>query len=119
MTKKILIVDDDKDITMVFAMKLKQLGYETIASLSGEEAMEKLSENPDLFLLDIQLSGMSGIELAEKIKSDTSHKDKPMIFISGKVDQEKGGIPDLPNSDFLVKPCSFEKLHEKIKNMIG
>ena len=75
--QRILIVDDEEDICMILSYSLQKAGYETLVAHSAEEALELLqspianSPSPiSLILLDIMMDGMSGLEMAEKLRSD-------------------------------------------------
>jgi DNA-binding response OmpR family regulator len=67
---KILVVDDDKEIVELLSIYLKNEGYEPIAAYSGKEALTKLSTNPEiaLMILDIMMPQMSGLKLSKKLE---------------------------------------------------
>ncbi len=66
---KILIVDDEADIREILNFNLSNEGYEIIEAESAEEAWEKLSENPQLILLDVMMEGQSGFQFANVVKN--------------------------------------------------
>ena len=70
---KILVVDDDKEIVELLSIYLKNEGYEPIAAYSGKEALTKLSTNPEiaLMILDIMMPQMSGIEVIKEVRKDS------------------------------------------------
>ena len=71
MAKKVLIVDDEKNIVDIIAFNLKREGYEVIKAFNGEEGVEKtFSEEPDLILLDIMMPKLDGYEACKKIYRD-------------------------------------------------
>ena len=81
--QRILIVDDEEDICMILSYSLQKAGYETLVAHSAEEALELLqspnslitSSPIDLILLDIMMGEMSGLEMAEKLRSDIGYRE--------------------------------------------
>jgi CheY-like chemotaxis protein len=83
--KRVLIVDDEKVITMTLAWIFKGKGYETATAYSAEEAMRLLGEwIPQLAILDVSLPGMNGVDLAIHIRGRCP--DCQLLLISGKPD---------------------------------
>lgn len=67
MDRKILIVDDEKNIVDIIAFNLKKEGYTVITAADGEEGVQKaMEENPDLILLDIMMPKLDGYEVCKK-----------------------------------------------------
>ncbi|MGD9015261.1 MAG: response regulator [Candidatus Omnitrophota bacterium] len=121
--KKILIVDDDKDICEITKKRLTQAGYETMAALSGQEAISICQANhPDLVLLDIAMPDMDGYLACEKIRQDDKTKDIPVLFVTGKGLLPKGidkHCQDLGASGYISKPFQIEELLKKITDILG
>ena len=87
--QRILIVDDEEDICMILSYSLQQAGYDTLIAHSAEEALELLqspiAHNPSpiaLILLDIMMGEMSGLELAEKLRSDIGRSQSELLDAS-------------------------------------
>lgn len=81
--KRILIVEDDPDIARLLADQLHAEGYTTTIAASGEAALEEVArELPDLITLDIQLPGMDGIEVAQRLAMDPATTDLPVLVVS-------------------------------------
>ena len=115
--EKILLVDDEVDILEFLKYNLEQEGFEVLSSSNGKDALEKISQNPDLIVLDIMMPGMDGYELYQQIKKEISLQDIPIIFLtakSGETDEIKG--LDLGASDYIQKPISPKKLVARIKS---
>lgn len=115
--KKILLVDDEEDILEFLKYNLEQEDFEVLVSTNGKEALKKISQNPDLIVLDIMMPGMDGFELYQQIKNNKSSQDIPIIFLtakSGETDEIKG--LDLGASDYIQKPISPKKLIARIKS---
>ena len=128
--KKILIVDDERDIVIYLSTLLKENGYQVLQAQSAEEALEKiLDERPDLVCLDIMMPKQSGIALYRKFKLDDRSKDIPAIFISafGMADKFTGeGFrkyvpePEVPEPlAYLEKPVQVPRLLDLIQEAVG
>jgi two-component system alkaline phosphatase synthesis response regulator PhoP len=113
---KILLVDDEPDIVEFLKYNLEQNGYDVIVGHDGLQALKKLSENPELIILDIMMPHLDGYEVYHKIRENKNFKDVPIIFLtakSGETDEIKG--LELGASDFVQKPISPKKLIARIK----
>ena len=115
--KKILLVDDEVDILEFLKYNLEQEKFEVLVSTNGKDALKKISQNPDLIVLDIMMPEMDGFEVYQQIKSNKSSQDIPIIFLTAKsseTDEIKG--LDLGASDYIQKPISPKKLIARIKS---
>ena len=113
---KILLVDDERDIVEFLQYNLEQKGYEVIVGYDGLEALKKLSENPDLIILDIMMPHLDGYDVYKKIRENEKFKNIPIIFLtakSGEVDEIKA--LELGASDYVQKPISPKKLLARAK----
>lgn len=114
---KILIVDDDRDLSFITADTLESYGYEVMSAANPDEAFALL-ENVQfqLILLDINLPGMSGFEVCQELRRISK---VPVIFASartGEEDKIKG--LDIGGDDYLEKPYSLKELLARIKALI-
>jgi CheY-like chemotaxis protein len=122
---KILVVDDEEDVQPLFIQRFrKEIKNGEMAftfALSGEEAMTYLEKNHSeviLILSDINMPGMSGLELLKNIRS-TYEKPPPvvmMITAYGDAENYKQSM-ELGANDFLTKPLDFHNLKEKLKHI--
>lgn len=122
---KILVVDDERDVQSLFKQRFRKeirngdLDFEF--AYSGEEALvyiEKFRHEAVLILSDINMPGMSGLDLLDRIKQKL-HEPPPtvmMITAYGDADNYKRAM-ELGADDFLTKPVDFKILKEKIKNI--
>lgn len=113
--KKILIVDDDKDIVALITTFLREEGYEIITARKGDEAFDLVVEKgPDLALIDGLIPGIHGFDLCKKIKEDAGIQKKPKIVIMSSLYKSRKykyeAIDDFKADDYLVKPFSKEQL---------
>lgn len=116
MKEKILIIDDAPE-NIDFLVGILKETYKLVAARSGEKALQLAqSENaPDLILLDIMLPDMDGIEVCRRLKSDTATENIPVLFITGKTDDEaiQQGF-EVGGADFIAKPFHFHLVKSRI-----
>lgn len=123
---KILVVDDEEDIKFLFLQKfrkeIKNGEYEFLFSLSGEEALRVLREKHPtvvMILSDINMPGMSGLSLLEKVKSQFENPSPKVMMITAYGDENNyKSAMQLGADDFLTKPVDFEQLKSKLKVMM-
>ena len=120
---KILVVDDEKDVQVLFEQRfrneIKTHEIEFVFAYSGEEAMTYLNGNNHkavLILSDINMPGMSGLDLLEKIKQQFQAPPPLVMMITAYGDKENYETAmKLGADDFLTKPVDFISLKEKLK----
>jgi len=122
---KILVVDDEADVqplfTQRFRKEIKSGEMMFTFALSGEEAMEYLEQNHSeviLILSDINMPGMSGLELLRNIRS-TYEKPPPVVMMITAYgdDENYRQSMELGANDFLTKPLDFNNLKDKLKHI--
>jgi two-component system alkaline phosphatase synthesis response regulator PhoP len=113
---KILLVDDEPDIVEFLKYNLEREKFKVLESYSGEEALNLLTEKPDLIILDIMMPGMNGYEVCKQIKANIQFKDIPVVFLTA-LSQESDEIRGLEagGSDFIKKPISPPKLIARVR----
>jgi len=112
---RILMVDDEERFRTTTAKILSRKGFETILASSGEEALEKLAEKPDVVILDVKMGGMDGHETLERIKA--SLPDVPVIMLTGHGDSPGANKAFKTGAfDYLAKPCDIDLLAGKIQD---
>jgi len=118
---KILIIDDEKDITSIISKVLeKEKTFETDIANSGFHAGIKLTEfKPDVVILDIILDDIDGKEFFKRIKQGPELSNIKVIGISGKIDlSEEQSLINLGFDAFIRKPFKISKIKEKIFELI-
>jgi len=116
MKKKILIIDDEKMNIIALAHFLKQ-HYEIIVAADGASGFETAEKHiPDLILLDIIMSEMSGFDVIKKLKKNENTKNIPVIFITGlsSEEDENEGL-SLGAADFIPKPFNQSIVKKRIE----
>jgi CheY-like chemotaxis protein len=120
--KKILVVDDEQDVRLLFEQRFrKEIRNEVISfvfAYSGEEALNYLHGHEHeavLILSDINMPGMSGLDLLKKIKQEHKHPPPVVMMITAYGDSENYETAvSLGADDFLTKPLDFTLLKEKL-----
>jgi two-component system response regulator VicR len=114
LSKKILIVDDEKNIADILKFNLKKEGYETIEAYDGEEAINlALTQGPDLILLDIMLPKMDGFTVCRKLRQSIS---TPILMLTAKEEEvDKVLGLELGADDYITKPFSPRELMARVK----
>lgn len=120
---KVLVVDDERDVQILFQQKfrkeIKRQEVEFAFAFSGEEALEYLNENAQeavLILSDINMPGMSGLVLLDKIKSKYHNPPPVVMMITAYGDEQNyNEAKKLGADDFLTKPVDFQGLKGKLK----
>jgi len=111
---KLLVVDDEIDITEVTQKFFTKRGIETFTASEGNEAIQIIQEkNPDLILLDYNLPGLSGKEILKKIREEFKLGTKVIIVTGFEIEEIKNETKDLGVQDYVHKPLDLNKL-EKI-----
>jgi len=121
--KKILVVDDEKEIRELIKERLTQSDYAVMTASDGQEAVIIAEANqPDLILLDIAMPKMDGYQTSEKLRKDSKTKNIPILFLTGK-DLGDHGIMEHCNSlgacGYIPKLSSLKELLEKIQEIVG
>lgn len=114
--KRILIVDDTKDILVLVSRRLQSWGYEALTADSGEDGLRIAQEQvPDLVLLDIMMPKLKGREVCARLKANPKTQKIPVIFLTslGLADHVKAGM-DLGADDYIVKPFEAAELKDRI-----
>lgn len=111
--KKILLVDDEESIHLLYRDELEEEGYEIHSALTGEEALEKLGIlSPDLIILDINMPGMNGIEALRRIKEINS--EIPVILCSA-YQEFKQDLASWASDEYIVKSSNLDELKAAVK----
>ena len=114
--KRILVVDDTKDVLQVVSRRLQSWGYEAQMADSGEEGLRIAEEQlPDLILLDVMMPKLKGREVCARLKANPKTQKIPVIFLTalGLADHVKAGM-DLGADDYIVKPFEPAELKDRI-----
>ncbi|MBR9677126.1 response regulator [Candidatus Woesearchaeota archaeon] len=118
----ILIVDDEPHMVELEKGILETNNYTVLSATSGEEALKVLEkQTPDLTILDMMMPGMSGRELAEKIRANTKTKNLKIIFVTVARFSEIGKelLNDLSVLDYITKPFDNQDFLKRVKKALA
>jgi PAS domain S-box-containing protein len=111
--RSILVIDDDPDVRDFIAAALEEQGYDVIHAADGRDGVRRFERvRPDLVIVDFIMPGMSGADVARKIRAKVA--DQPILFVSGYSETEavKRTAPDAP---LLTKPFRADALHKAVR----
>src|SRR3989338_11664191 len=124
---KILIIDDDPDISEAIKVVLESKNYKVDNAGSGEEGLKKVKiDNPDLIILDIMMEkGDTGFDVARELKNDPSAKHIPILMLTAIKEKtgldfkkEAGDETWLPVDDYVEKPLKPDQLIAKVEKLL-
>ncbi len=119
MNARILVADDEEDICAILKFNLSKEGCDVVTVNSAEDAMALNPASFNLLLLDVMMGGMSGFELARRLKSDPLTAGIPVIFITAR-DTEDDAVEglDLGADDYISKPFSIREVVSRVKAVL-
>ncbi len=115
--KKILLVDDEESIQLLYYEEFSDDGYAVVSAMNGEEAIEKFKADiPDLVILDIQMPGMNGIEVLRQMKMINPNIP---IILSSAYHEYKQDLGAWASDEYVVKSADIDELKKAVKKFIG
>ena len=117
MSRRVLVVDDEKLIVKGIRFSLEQDGYDVDCAYDGEEAVEKAKENKyDIILLDLMLPKMDGLEVCQQIRE---FSNVPIVMLTAKgEDMDKILGLDYGADDYITKPFNIKEVILRINNLL-
>lgn len=117
----VLIVDDYPDAIEVWEFYLRSEGFTVLTAANGQVALEKaLAGRPDLVVMDLELPGLSGYEVARRLRADDGTRDIPLIAATGcSHDAQLAEARAIGFDTVLVKPCDPAELVLEIRRLIA
>ncbi|RLA93634.1 MAG: response regulator [Deltaproteobacteria bacterium] len=116
-SKKILIVDDEEPIRMLYKSELEEEGYKIFLAANAHQALEIVEkESLDLVVLDIKMPGMDGIEAMQKI---VGKKKEVPIIINSAYPHFKESFMTWVADEYVVKSSNLQELKDKIKQILN
>ncbi len=118
MTRPILIVDDEAAVTLALESFFESKGYPVVRAFYGDQAIALIEQNqPSVAVLDLQMPGVNGIAVLEKIRQ--SHPNVKTLVITGHSDKYQKDLDRLKPDAILLKPVSLEDLTRQIDALLG
>jgi DNA-binding response OmpR family regulator len=120
MAKKVLLVDDERDLLELLTINLERDGYSVDTASTASEALNRIAENrPDIILLDVMLPDMSGTKLANQLKNSPDTSSIPIILLTAR-DSETDIVVGLSMGadDYVTKPCSRAVISARIEAVL-
>ena len=113
---KILLVDDEESIQIVYREEFEDDGYQVISALNGEDGLVKFTEEkPDIVILDIQMPGMNGVEVLRKMKM--LNPSIPVI-LSSAYQEFKRDLGTWASDEYVVKSGDIEDLKNAVRRLV-
>jgi DNA-binding response OmpR family regulator len=118
--KRILIVDDEVYMLHILEFSLHMEGMEVVSASSGQEALQKISEEPpDLIILDVLMPEMDGYEVCRRLKQEENTRAIPIVFLTAKDSRHDRAFGlDLGASAYITKPFSPQTLIDTIADLL-
>lgn len=115
--QKVLIIEDEADLNRVLRSYLERAGFQVISSYRGDEGLSLFDQqNPDLILLDLNLPGVDGIDVARQIRRKS---EVPIIMITARVDETDRLIGlELGADDYIIKPYSPREVVARVRAVL-
>ena len=115
--KKVLIIEDEKDLAELLAFNLEKDGFAATCVHDGKQGLERaVSDPPDLILLDLMLPGMLGTDICKELRKDQRTANIPIIMITAKSDEIDRVVGfEVGADDYIVKPFSMREVGLRIK----
>lgn len=118
--KKILIIEDNKDIAKLLQIRLEMEGYQAITAADGNEGLRLAkSSGVDLIILDLMLPGLPGEEICRQLRKENGPKKLPVIMLSAKDTDADMVLGKVIGADlYMSKPFDIEELLQKIESLL-
>lgn len=119
MNKKVLVVEDDFDISEIIEIVLTQEQYAVFTSATGQDVVELINKHhPDVILLDIRLGNLDGMQICRYLKDEKICSNTPIILMSAHV-VNADIIDETCADDFLPKPFDIDNLINKVNKAVN
>jgi phosphate regulon transcriptional regulator PhoB len=120
MQKKVLVVDDEKDIVDLIAYNLEKEGFATLRAYDGEAALDLVkAKKPDLIILDLMLPGVRGLDVCRFIRKNPDTETLPIIMLTARSDQTDKILGlEIGADDYITKPFNVRELIARVRAVL-
>ncbi|MBM4017411.1 MAG: response regulator [Planctomycetes bacterium] len=120
MSRKVLVADDEAPIANVVAMKLRAAGLEVTVAFDGGEAYERaLADRPDFMITDLQMPGMSGLELCARLAAELAGGVPTILLTAKGFELDPSTLAGLPIRRVMTKPFSPRELLATVQELLA
>ncbi len=117
---KILVVDDEEHILQLLELTLGD-HFEVYSAVTGRQALERaMALKPEILLLDVMLPGLSGVEVARRLRELPEFANTPVVFLTARTDMRESLAGVLAGaSEVITKPFDLDELAKRLKELVG
>ncbi|MBR1907973.1 response regulator [bacterium] len=121
MMKKILIVDDEKDIVETLKFMLEASGYSCFCAYNGEDGLKMAKEIiPDLIILDVMMPKMNGFKISRLLKFDSKYRDIPILMLTARSQESDKQIGEETGAnEYITKPFEIDDVLNRVAKYLG
>jgi DNA-binding response OmpR family regulator len=118
--ERIVLVEDDADLSATLGLALEREGYEIVSYRTGREGLIGiLGSPPDLVLLDLNLPDLDGLSVCREVRDTAAVRDLPVIMLTARVEESDRVLGlDLGADDYITKPFSLRELKSRIRALL-
>ena len=119
--KKILIVDDEKDIVETLKFMLESSGYTCYCAYNGEDGLRMAKEIiPDLIILDVMMPKMNGFKISRLLKFDVKYKNIPILMLTARSQEADKQIGEETGAnEYITKPFEIDDVLNRVAKYLG
>ena len=119
MSKKLLIIEDDRSLASVLEYNFEAAGYQVFCAHDGQDGINQArSKQPDVILLDLMIPVIDGVEVCRQLRSETQTRETPIMMLTAKAEETDQLIGfSVGADDYVVKPFSVRVLLERVKSL--